>query len=246
MTRMRSVSFALVILVLSGCATATVPSPPADSAVRGGPLADVRRLAIVPSGESQFTTAGATANTFDVGHVLREVARWYPKADFFAPLTPVIQAGVDWFLEQGRPSRPTPQVRDVSPGFVVAEAFARTLMAIGRFDGVQTLQREPVGEDRRQTEALLRLTVPTWGLVRVREGKPDLMATYVDVHAQVVLPATGVIVWEHEEDVTHADRVPLPTLTSDGALARQELLDVLERAGQRLANEFLYAQGVRP
>ena len=50
-----------------------------------------------------------------------------------------------------------------------------------------------------------------------------------------------VVVWEHEEDVTHAERLPLQAFTGDGELARQELKEVLERAGQRLANEFLYA-----
>jgi hypothetical protein len=117
-------------------------------------------------------------------------------------------------------------------------------MATGRFDQVRTLDREPVGEDRRQADALVRLTVPAWGLVRVREGKPELVAAYADVHAQVDVRPTGVAVWEHNEDVTHAERLPLPTFTADGDLLRQELIEVLERAGQRLANEFLYARRV--
>jgi hypothetical protein len=165
------------------------------------------------------------------------------ESGWLAPFTPFIQAGFDWLFEQGSS---TGAPRDVAPGTVVAEAFARTLVASGRFDQVRTLEREPVGDDRRRTEALVRLTIPTWGLVRVREGKPELMAAYADVRAQVVVPSTGVIVWEHAEDVTHADRVPSTTLSGDTALARQELLDVLERAGQRLANEFLYARSVGP
>jgi hypothetical protein len=244
MMRVRTVTIAAAILVLSGCAAATVPSSSPPTSVPGsGRIADVRRLTVVPSGESAFITM-TTGSTFNVGRVFNEVVKWYPKAIFFAPLTPVIQAGVDWFLEQGRSTKA--HVADISPGSAVAEAFARALVASGRFDQVRMLEREPVGENRPQTDAFVRLTVPSWGLVRVRDGKPELVAAYADVHAQVIVPPTGVIVWEHQEDVTHADRVPLHALTGDAVLARQELLDVLERAGQRLANEFLYARGIDP
>jgi hypothetical protein len=104
------------------------------------------------------------------------------------------------------------------------------------------LEREPTDEDRQQIDALVRVTVPSLGIVRVREGKPDMMAAYADVRAQVVVRPTGVVVWEHDEDVTHPERLPLQALTDDGGLTRQELKEVLERAGQRLANEFVYAR----
>jgi hypothetical protein len=53
------------------------------------------------------------------------------------------------------------------------------------------------------------------------------------------------VVWEHDEDVTHGERLPLQTFTSDSAVARQALVEVLERAGQRLANELLYVRSAR-
>jgi len=87
------------------------------------------------------------------------------------------------------------------------------------------------------------VTVPAWGLVRVREGKPDLLAGFADVRAQMVVRETGTVVWEHDEDVTHPERLPLQAFTRDSEFARQGLLEVLERAGQRVANEFLYARG---
>jgi hypothetical protein len=227
------------VLALSGCAATPVPGPSPLPAVRNGPLGETRRLAVVPSGASKFTVAG---NKFDVGRVFTEVVKWYPQAAIIAPLAPAIQAGVDWLTEEGRAGAVAPHVRDVSPGTVIADAFARALVESGRFDQVRTLQREPVGDDRRQTDALVRLTVPAWGLVRIREGKPDLLAAYVDVRAQVMVRPTGAVVWEHDEDVTHAERIPLDTFRSDAALARQALMDVLERAGQRLASEYLYAR----
>ena len=84
--------------------------------------------------------------------------------------------------------------------------------------------------------------MPAWGLVRVREGEPDLHSAFADVHAELVLRGTGVVVWKSTEDVTDLERVPLATFTADRKFTRQQLIDVLERAGQRLASELLYAR----
>jgi len=85
--------------------------------------------------------------------------------------------------------------------------------------------------------------VPAWGLVRVREGEPDLLSAFADVRAQMVLRGTGVVVWEDNEDVTNPERLPLEAFTKDREFTRHELTEVLERAGQRLASELLYARG---
>jgi hypothetical protein len=200
----------------------------------------MRQLAVVPSGESKFSVA--VGSKADVGRVFDQIVKWYPTAASLAPLAKAVQWGVDWLTEGQRVTATAPHVGDVSPGAVVADAFARTLVASGRFDQIRTLEREPTGEDRRQIDALVRVTVPAWGVLRVREGKPDLMAAFADARAQLVVRPTGVVLWEHDEDVTHAERLPLQAFTRDGELTRQELKDVLERAGQRLANEFLYAR----
>ena len=108
---------------------------------------------------------------------VREVAKWYKKAAFWAPLAMAVEQGINWLFEEGRAAAAAAHTRGIAPGAVVADAFARTLVASGRFDQVRTLGREPVGEDRRQIDALVRVTVPAWGVVRVREGKPDVAAT---------------------------------------------------------------------
>ena len=238
MVRTLPIVLAAALVGLSACASSA--PPPSGSASFGGPIGEVRRLAVVSSGESKFTMA--SAGKFDVGQVLAEVGKWYPKVWPLVPLAKAVERAINWLAGDGRSAGASRLVGGASPAAAVADAFARTLLASGRFDHIRTLEREPTGEDRQQIDALVRVTVPAWGILRVREGKPDMMAAYADARAQVVVRPTGVVVWEHEEDVTHAERLPLQAFTGDGELTRQELKEVLERAGQRLANEFLYAR----
>jgi hypothetical protein len=125
---------------------------------------------------------------------------------------------------------------------VVAETFGQVLESTGRFEQISTLDREPVGADRDRADAVLRVAVPEWGLVRVREGDPSLVSSFAEVRVQMVRPGTGIVIWEAGEDVTNPDRLPMTSFTQDSEFARQELRDVLARAGHRLASEFLYAQ----
>jgi hypothetical protein len=239
MTRTLALLLAVTIAGLSACASGSPEPQSSVAAPPGPPVGEMRRLAVVPSGESKFTTAGTTRQ---VGRIFEQIAKWYPPAAWLAPLAMVVERGINWLAEEGRKAATASHLRGIAPGTVVADAFARTLVASGRFDQVRMLPGEPVDEDRRSLDALVRVMVPAWGILRVREGEPDLMAAYADTRAQVVVRPTGVIVWEHDEDVTQAERLPLRTFTGDGDLTRQALSEVLERAGQRLANEFLYAR----
>lgn len=242
--RMFPVVLAVALVSLSACAPS--PPPPSVSAPTGPPVGAVRRLAVVASGPSTLTMPGPAPSTTDTANVARifgEVAKWYPKAAWVGPLAVLVQRGVDWLFEEGRSAAADRHARGVAPGAVVAEAFTRTLLTSRQFDQVRTLVREPLGEERRDNDALVRIIVPAWGLVRVREGAPEMMAAFADTRAQVVVPPTFAVIWEHAEDVTHGERLPLQTYTGDSELTRQALMDVLERAGRRLANELLYAQG---
>jgi hypothetical protein len=232
---------AVALVSLSACASS--PPPPSVSAPAGRPVGDVRRLAVVPSGQTTLTMPAASSKTDadSVARVFGEIAKWYPPAAWMGPLAVLVQRGIDWLFEDGRSAPADRQLRGISPGAVVSAAFTRTLMSSGQFDQVRTLAREPLGDDRRELDALVRIVVPAWGLVRVREGKPDMMAAFADTRAQVVVPPTSAVLWEHAEDVTHGERLPLQSYTGDTDLTRQALMDVLERSGQRLANELLYA-----
>jgi hypothetical protein len=131
----------------------------------------------------------------------------------------------------------------VAPRSLVSAAFVKRLDASGRFGEILAYGREPGGDDRRRADAIVRVSVPTWGLVRVQEGDPDLLSAFADVQAEMIDPMTGVVIWTHSEDVTHPERLPEKAFTKDRELTRQHLLDVLERGGQRLASELLYARG---
>jgi hypothetical protein len=238
-------AFAVVLTValvgLTACASST--APPRPSALRGDNL---QRVVIVGSGESKFTMTPEPAERgrkFD--GIVDEVAKWIPNGygAMLAPLAKMVYSTISSIVDAKGGTASVAHAAEVSPRSVVADAFARRLKASGQFAEVRAVEREPIGDERRRTDAIIHLTVPAWGLVRVREGKPDLLAGYADVRAQMVVRETGTVVWEHEEDVTHAERLPLQAFTRDAEFARQELLEVLERAGQRVANEFLYVRG---
>ena len=239
-TRVRALVVLLVIAAMAGCATApSAPAPSPSPAPVSTPLHGVRRVVVVPSGESRFAVTQESSRGTE--RVLEDVLKWLPYKEVLIPLAQVVYWGVSWLMESERKSETLP--KDVTPGSIVAATFARTLRQTGSFESIVAMEREPIGEARRDADAIVRLTVPVWGLIRVRDGSPPMVAGFADVRAQLVVRETGVVVWEHAEDVTHPDRQALDALTKDKALTREGLVDVLERAGRRLATEFIYARG---
>ena len=236
MRKLRAFTAVLAVAMLSlwGCASST---PPARPSAR--PFDDVRRLVIVVSGESTFTMV---EHAVEPGRTFDEVIKWVPYSVVWRPVAQLVHRGINWALETDRAARTAPSLVGVSPRLVVAEAMARTLRASGSFDEVRILEQEPAGEERRSADAIVRVSVPAWGLVRVQEGKQDLLSGFADVRSQMAVPATGVVLWEDSQDVTHPERVPLESFMRSRDFARQEMVDVLERAGQRVANELLYAR----
>lgn len=230
---------ALAITVLSGCASSD-PGPAPRARPSSAALTDVRRVVVVTTGESRFTVMQESK---EPGRGFDEIMKWLPYKDILVPIARTAYSVITSLIESDRAAGTIP--KDITPGTVVAEAFARALHVSGPFNQIVALEREPVGDDRRQADAIVRLTVPSWGLMRVREGDADAVAGFADVRAQMVMRETGVIVWEHEEDVTQPARLSLDAFKGDRGLTRQELVDVLERAGRRLASELVYRQDGR-
>jgi hypothetical protein len=231
--RARSGVLAVVLLSIWGCASAPTPGPTAR------PFDDVRRLAIIVSGDSSFSVVGHNA---EPGRTFDEILAWYPTKPWMRPLAKLLHKGINWALELDQTATISRRVDDIAPRTVVAAAMARKLRASGWFDEIRTLEREPSAEDRRHDDALVRVMVPAWGLVRVREGDPDLLAGFAEVRGYLTVPGTGVLMWEGSQDVTAPDQFPLDSFMKDHDFARQELVDVLDRAGQRLASELMYAR----
>jgi hypothetical protein len=229
----------LAITVLTGCAS-SAPAPATRARPSSAALTDVRRVVVVTTGESRFTVMQETK---EPGRGFDDVMKWLPYKDILAPIARAVYSGLSWLIDSDRAAGTVP--RDVVPAVVVAEAFARALQVSGPFNQIVPMDHEPVGDERRMADAIVRLTVPSWGLMRVREGDADAVAGFADVRAQMVVRETGVIVWEHAEDVTHPGRLSLDAFKHDRGLTRQELVDVLERAGRRLASELVYAQDGR-
>ena len=224
----------LVASLLAGCASSPATAPARPS---GLPLDGLHRVVVVPSGETRFASVVPSR---DPDREVDEVLKFIPFKDLVAPIARAVHRGVTWLMNVERANAAP---RDVTPGAVVADAFVRSLRVSGPFDEIVALDREPVGEARRNTDAIVRISVPAWGLVGVREGDAPLVATFADVRAQLVARESGVVLWEHAEDVTHPERLSIDALRKDRALSREGLIDVLERAGRRLATELLYARG---
>jgi len=236
MSRASVVLVVLAVVLGSGCAS-SAPSPPSRSAAR--PFETVRRVAVVVSGDSRFSVVEHSA---EPGRTFDEVMKWNSALAVFRPIAELVHRGINWLLALDRTTETEPEAEAVSPRAVVADAFARTLQDSTEFDEIRVVEREPFGDDRRRLDAIIRLTVPAWGLVRVREGEPDLISGFADVRAQLVVRSTGVVLWEASEDVTDPERLPMASFTGDKQFTRHHLVDVLERAGQRLANELVYAR----
>ena len=234
MHRAVAVLLVLIVVVLSGCASTSPPQPTAR------PFENLRQLVVVASGDSTFAV---TEHNAEPGRTFDEILKWGSFGGWWwKPAADLAHRGINWLLQLNRKSDVSAGLGGVSPREVVAAAFASTLRASGQYDEISTLTAEPTSEDRRGADAIVRLAVPAWGLVRVREGEPDLHSAFADVRAELVLRGTGVVVWKRTEDVTDLERVPLATFTADRKFTRQQLIDVLERAGQRLASELLYAR----
>ena len=223
---------AIVLLCFWGCASAPAPRPTAH------PFDDVRRLAIIASGESSFSIVGHHA---EPGRTFDEILAWYPTQAWMRPLAKLLHRGINWALELDQTATISRRVDDIAPRAIVAAAMAQKLRASGWFDEVRTLEREPTAEERR-ADPIVRVMVPAWGLVRVHEGDPDLLASFADVRGYLMIPGTGVVLWEGNEDVTAPEQFPGDSFMKDHDFARQEVVDVLERAGQRLASELMYAR----
>jgi hypothetical protein len=233
--RVSIVILAVVVVSLGGCASSAPPSPAPRS------FENVRRIAVVVTGESRFAVH---ENQAEPGKTFDEVLGWIPfKAPYWRPLAELVHKGINWLLESDRASTTSRHVSGISPTAAVSIALAETLAASGRFAEIQMPEREPAGDERRRLDGIVRVTVPEWGIVRVREGEPDLHSGFADVRAELVARGSGAVLWETRQDVTDPERLPLASFKKDPEFTRQHLLDVLTRAGQRVANELLYAQG---
>jgi hypothetical protein len=225
---------ALIAVALFGCASSTKPSPPAAR-----PFENVSRVAVVVTGESRFTVLEHSA---EPGRTFDKVLGWTGSTSMLQPLFVLLHKGINWLVEFDHAKSAGRDLAGISPNAAVSIAFAETLAASEQFREIQMLEREPIGDDRRRLDAIVRVSVPAWGIVRVREGDPDLVSGFADVRAELMIRGTGVIAWQVSEDVTDPERFALETLKKDPELTRHHLLDVLTRAGQRLANELIYAR----
>jgi hypothetical protein len=177
MTGAVAVLLVLGLAATSGCAS----SAPARPTAR--PFDDVKQLTIVVSGESQFSILEHSA---EPGRTFDEVLKWGPFPSLLRPIAELVHEGINWLLQVDRKADAAVDLGAAAPRSLVSAAFVKSLDASGRFGEILAYAREPRGEDRRRADAIVRITVPTWGLIRVQEGDPDLLSAFADVRAEMV------------------------------------------------------------
>jgi len=153
---------ALTIILLSGCASSDRPPAP-RMRPSSAALTDLRRLVVVTTGESRFTVLHGVK---EPGRSFDDVVKWLPGKDILAPIARALYSGLSWLIDADRAERTVP--RDVVPGTVVAEAFARALQVSGPFNQIVPMDpRDPLsaghhGAAKEQTE----------GECHTRQGSP--------------------------------------------------------------------------
>ena len=250
-------ALAVTVTSVAGCASAPAPVPPSPPAAVL-PLDGFKRVVVVASGQSRFSAAPGgngqpaqgSSPPAQESKVFDEVMKWLPYtglvpySNILLPLAKMLYGSFTSFKDGERSAKTVP--KDVSPAGVVAAAFAETVIASGGPSAqIVVTDQEPVGDFRKDADAIVRVAVPSWGVVRVQDGAPPLVGAFADVRAELVLRETGVILWKHEEDVTHPERLPMEAFTADRAATRERLAEVLVRAGRRMGNELVYALGRR-
>src|SRR5262249_40891599 len=148
-------------------------------------------------------------------------------SSWLRPVADLVHRGINWLLDLDRTQDAKVDLGDVLPRSVAAAALVRALESSGRVDEIRPYAREPIREERRRAGGIGRVTVPRWGLVRVREGEPDLVSAFADARLEMVAPGSGVTLWSAAEDVTDAERLPMRAFTGDRDFTRGQLLDVL-------------------
>jgi len=240
---MARVLLGLMLLFLSGCASSSshpaVPAPSPLDEVRA--LDGVRRISIVVSGESAFTV---TQLRPEPGRTFDEILKWYPSGAALRPIAKLVHRAINSLRDVDHVAEAFRHVDGISPGTIVTRAMAQALQSSGAFADVRALEHEPGGDGGAgEDAAVVRVTVPAWGITQVRQDDRDLVAGFADVRAQMSARGTGVVRWTDAEDVTHPEAAPIASFERDGSFARDVMVEVLERAGRRLATELLYARG---
>ena len=195
MRRTVAVFLVVTLLPLAGCASSAPPPPPPAPIAR--PAEPLRRLVVVSTGESKFAMSEqrpAAQSSAQVDGIITEVGKWIPGwyGAVLVPLAKVIASALTSTGDSKQTADTAAKMGEVSPRAIVADAFARRLAESGQFQEVRMMDRELLGDERRGVDAFVRLTVPTWGIMRVRDGNPDLLSGFADVRAQMVVATTGL------------------------------------------------------
>ena len=211
----------LALLMLS-CAT-TIPK---ETYLTSANLSGISRVAII-----------ASANAPDVTYSSSNM----PTSFMLFPLIGILPAMIEGAARSGMDAEHGQQIGKrvdlTGIEYKITEVFAGSIVPAGHFKAVERIKNKNQDEQLLSTsgyDAIIRLTVSEISLDRMAG---DYVGLHIHVQGQLKNLRSGQIIWDREEIVTSPESHQLDYYKENGL---KELNALLEKAGKKLAYDFVY------
>jgi hypothetical protein len=209
------------LLILS-CAT----TPPKETYLSSANLSGISRVAIV-----------ASANAPDVTYSSSNM----PTTLMFFPLIGILPAIIEGAARSGMDTEHSQQIgKQVDLASIedkITEVFSGSIVPAGYFQTVERIKYKSQDEQLLSTsgyDAIIRLTVHEISLDRIAG---DYVGLHIHVQGQLKNLRSGQILWDRKEQATSSAAHQLDYYKENGL---KELNSLLEKAGKKLAYDFIY------
>lgn len=221
-TRLRVIlPFGLLILTACGPVHTTL-------ALRADALREVKKLAVIVPDDGSFTVIRERATATAAPAIL------------FGVIGAAVAAAHNEALDSSAAEALSPHLGGFSSRSELRGILAKTLKESVRFSEVQMLDQKLPAAEARKYDAVLTVRIMRWGLRAPAPTESEALAAFAEIQAQMMRVENGETLWEERDTVVGQGRHGLAAYQQDRNLLRQELQDMIEKAGYRVAMQLLY------